>query len=267
MAQKLARAVESENQLAEVMTDFWFNHFNVSLTDNKARPYLLSYERDAIRPHALGSFRDLLGGHGQEPGHAALPRQRPVLGGAEGAATMHDDDRTRPRSGRHGRGGGLRTPAARAPRGSRRRASARPKRPRGVNENYARELMELHTLGVDGGYTQQDVIEVARAFTGWTILPAGPGPARRPRRGSPAPRRAGGLGFHQEGDFLFRADQHDAGAKTVLGTQLPGRPRDRGRRGGARPAGRPPRHRPPHRRPSSPSASSPTTRRRRWWTG
>jgi uncharacterized protein (DUF1800 family) len=92
-------------------------------------------------------------------------------------------------------------------------------RPRGVNENYARELMELHTLGVDGGYTQQDVIEVARAFTGWTVLP----PARREQVEArlARARKAGGLGFHAEGDFLFRADEHDAGAKTVLGVRLP----------------------------------------------
>jgi uncharacterized protein (DUF1800 family) len=98
-------------------------------------------------------------------------------------------------------------------------------RPRGLNENYARELLELHTLGVDGGYTQQDVIEVARAFTGWTVLPPGPRRAeaeRRLARVVQAGGQAGGrLGFHREGEFLFRADAHDAAAKTVLGTRLP----------------------------------------------
>src|SRR6185369_13032023 len=87
------------------------------------------------------------------------------------------------------------------------------------NENYARELMELHTLGVDGGYTQDDVIQVARAFTGWTIIP----PARREEaeRRLARAQKAGGLGFATQGDFLFRADMHDAGAKTVLGKRLP----------------------------------------------
>ncbi|HWM93663.1 MAG TPA: DUF1800 domain-containing protein [Thermoanaerobaculia bacterium] len=149
-AQKLWRAVESENQLAEVMTDFWFNHFNVSMTDNQSRGHLLSYERDAIRPNALGRVRDLLGATARHP-----------------AMLLYLDNA---------------------------RSNAR----RGLNENYARELMELHTLGVDGGYTQKDVVEVARAFTGWTVLP-------------------------REGEFLFRPAAHDAGAKTVLGRKLSAR--------------------------------------------
>ncbi|MFL6292210.1 MAG: DUF1800 domain-containing protein, partial [Thermoanaerobaculia bacterium] len=90
-------------------------------------------------------------------------------------------------------------------------------RPTGLNENYARELLELHTLGVDAGYTQQDVVEVARAFTGWTIMPPGPRREMIERRMTGA-RRAG---FQQEGEFLFRADAHDSGAKTVLGRKLP----------------------------------------------
>jgi uncharacterized protein (DUF1800 family) len=93
-------------------------------------------------------------------------------------------------------------------------------RPRGVNENYARELMELHTLGVDGGYSQKDVVEVARAFTGWSVLPPGKTREMAEKRLARA-RQAGGLGFQSEGEFLFRADQHDAGEKTVLGTRLP----------------------------------------------
>ena len=167
MVQKLTRAVESENQLPEVMTDFWFNHFNVSLTDNKARPYLLPYERDAIRPNALGRFRDLLEATAKQPGHAALPRQRPA---------------PRRRTARPPRW--KRWIAGRAGRSAMEDQPARMRR-RGVNENYARELMELHTLGVDGGYTQQDVVEVARAFTGWTLLP--PRQGRRAGREPPRP--------------------------------------------------------------------------------
>jgi uncharacterized protein (DUF1800 family) len=205
MVQKLTRAVESENQLQEVMTDFWFNHFNVSLTDNKARPYLLPYERDAIRPNSLGRFRGLLEATAKSPA-MLLYLDNARSSAADDATTTLDKEMDR------------------RPRQPRRRArmDGQPDRmrPRGVNENYARELMELHTLGVDGGYTQKDVVEVARAFTGWSLLPPGKGREMAENRLARA-ERAGGLGFHVEGDFLFRADQHDAGEKTVLGVRLP----------------------------------------------
>jgi uncharacterized protein (DUF1800 family) len=210
MAQKLFRAVASENQLTEVMTDFWFNHFNVSLTDNRARLHLLSYERDAIRPRVLGRFRDLLGATAKHPAmlfyldnaqsSAAAEAPTTLEGEIEGMPRM----RRRPSMGMENRGGS---------------PSQRRVRPRGLNENYARELLELHTLGVDGGYTQQDVVEVARAFTGWTAIP--PRYREKAERRLARASRVGGLGFHAEGDFLFRADLHDAGAKTILGTRLP----------------------------------------------
>lgn len=183
MAAKLARAVGSESQLAEVMTDFWFNHFSVSATDRQSRLWLLPYERDAIRPNALGRFRDLLGATARHPAMLFY------LDNAQSSAAME-------------------------PTGT--MEKQRPLRPRGLNENYARELLELHTLGVDGGYTQQDVIEVARAFTGWTAIPA--------KRREEAERRLARVkraGFQREGDFLFRADLHDAGAKTLLGARFP----------------------------------------------
>ena len=203
MTQKLVRAVESENQLDEVMTDFWYNHFNVSLTDNKARPFLLSYERDAIRPHALGNFRDLLEATAKSPAMLVYLDNAQSTAAEDEPTTMSDGmGRRRARSG-----AGV-DPMKRL-------------KPRGVNENYARELMELHTLGVDGGYSQQDVGEVARAFTGWTILPVQPKVRQAAETRLARAGRAGGLGFHQEGDFLFRADRHDAAAKTVLGTKLP----------------------------------------------
>ena len=204
MTQKLVRAVESENQLDEVMTDFWYNHFNVSLTDNKARPFLLSYERDAIRPHALGNFRDLL------EATAKSPAMLVYLDNAQ--STAAEDEPTTMAEGM-GRGRRARFGAGADP--------MKRMKPRGVNENYARELMELHTLGVDGVYSQQDVGEVARAFTGWTILPVRPKVREAAETRLARAGRAGGLGFHQEGDFLFRADRHDAAAKTVLGTKLP----------------------------------------------
>ncbi len=192
MTQKLWRAAEAENQLAEVMTDFWFNHFNVSLTDNQARGHVLSYERDAIRPDSLGDFRGLLGATARHPAMLLYLDNAQSAAPAEAVTTMEDEIERLPRR----------------------------KRPQGLNENYARELLELHTLGVDGGYAQDDVIQVARAFTGWTLMP--PGPRRRQaeeklRRA----RRDGGLGFVVDGEFLFRADQHDSGEKVVLGKKLP----------------------------------------------
>ena len=205
MAQKVLRAVDSENQLAEVMTDFWFNHFNVSSTNNRTRPYLLAYERDAIRPNALGRFRELLGATAHQPAMLVYLDNAQSTAKAGAETTMADELESRPRG---------RVLAARA-------ANAPGKKgERGLNENYARELMELHTLGVDGGYTQEDVIEVARAFTGWTVMPPGPARAQAERRLARV-ERAGGLGFWQQGEFLFRADVHDAGEKTVLGHRLP----------------------------------------------
>ncbi|HXO19881.1 MAG TPA: DUF1800 domain-containing protein, partial [Thermoanaerobaculia bacterium] len=112
---------------------------------------------------------------------------------------------------------GGRRPGLAAPRAANPPAK---KQERGLNENFARELMELHTLGVDGGYTQKDVVEVARAFTGWTVVPLGPGREKALERLERA-RRAGGLGFEVTGDFLFRADTHDAGPKTILGHRFP----------------------------------------------
>jgi uncharacterized protein (DUF1800 family) len=219
MTQKLVRAVESENQLQEVMTDFWYNHFNVSLTDNKARPFLLSYERDAIRPRALGRFRDLL------EATAKSPAMLVYLDNAQSSAAEDEPTTMQEQMGRR-RGFGPRRSLGprgipdRRPMGDSQDPMKRT-RPRGVNENYARELMELHTLGVDGGYNQQDVVQVARAFTGWTLLPVQPRAREAAETRLAKAERAGGLGFHKEGDFLFRADQHDAAEKNILGTRLP----------------------------------------------
>lgn len=177
--QKLLRAVYSDRQLEEVLVDFWFNHFNVFQGKGQfARFYLTEYEREAIRPYVLGKFRDMLGATAESPA---------MLWYLDNWMSTGPMQQAEPPARRaRGRGRGMQ-PAQ----------PARP--PRGLNENYGRELLELHTLGVDGGYTQQDVIEVARAFTGWTIE---------------APRRGGG-------DFTFDARMHDAGEKLVLGQKLP----------------------------------------------
>ena len=208
MTQKLLRAVYSEGQLSEVLVDFWFNHFNVSVTHNRARPFVLAYERDAIRPHVLGHFRDLLGA---PPKHPAMLLYLDNAESTAPAGTMttmsRAIERLDNRSGSRGR----------IPRPGRSQASADAGRQRGINENYARELMELHSLGVDGGYTQQDVIEVARVFTGWTVLPAGPREDQLRKNLA----RSGSLGFTQEGEFLFRADAHDATEKLILGETFP----------------------------------------------
>jgi uncharacterized protein (DUF1800 family) len=233
MAQKLYRAVYAENQLAEVLVDFWFNHFNVSLTDNRTRTYLLAYERDAIRPHVLGKFRTMLGATAQHPAMLVY-LDNAQSSAAEGTATLAPGMAERPRGGRRrppevrgGAGGAVpelpemqgANSAAGEP-GEEAASPARRRRPRGLNENYARELLELHTLGVDGGYTQQDVVEVARAFTGWTLMP--PGGRRRAAQAAPArAERMAAMGYETNGEFLFRADLHDAGAKTVLGQRFP----------------------------------------------
>jgi uncharacterized protein (DUF1800 family) len=184
--QKLLRAVYSERQLQEVLTDFWFNHFNVDSRKGADRFLLTEYERETIRPHVLGKFRDLLGATAKSP---AMLFYLDNWMSADPNGPHVDTAMVRPRPGRFGGfGGGFNLPAVQ-------RAQAQNKNaPKGLNENYGRELMELHTLGVDGGYTQKDVTEVARAFTGWTI--------DRPRQG---------------GGFTFNPRLHDPGQKIVLG--------------------------------------------------
>ena len=153
---KLLRAVYSERQLEEVLVDFWFNHFNVFAGKGATRNYLTEYERDAIRPYVLGNFRDMLGATAKSPAMLFYLDNWQNTG-----ADIRAEVREVP-----GAGG----------------ASTRPQQRRstGINENYARELMELHTLGVDGGYTQDDIVNVARAFTGWTMQPRqGSGHVRR----------------------------------------------------------------------------------------
>lgn len=222
MVQKLLRAVYAENQLHEVLTDFWFNHFNVSLTDNECRVFVSAYERDAIRPFVLDEFRAMLEATAKHPAMLFyLDNARSVA--PEGTRTTFARDVAERRVRRGSRGEGRR----RAPRGGEMDGEVRrlleDRRPQGLNENYARELMELHTLGVDGGYTQDDVVEVARAFTGWATYPLGPAQREIEARIARA-RRFPQAGFVFEDSFIFRADVHDAESKTVLGRRLvPGR--------------------------------------------
>jgi uncharacterized protein (DUF1800 family) len=158
--QKVLSAAYSNNQLQEVLTDFWFNHFNVSVTKNQCQQYVYTYERDAIRPNVMGRFKDLLLATAQHPA---------MLEYLDNASSV--SIKNNPRAN-----------------------MAAPRNARGLNENYAREVMELHTLGVDGGYTQADVTAVARALTGWSVM---------------------------QGNFIFRPRQHDNEAKTILNKNFP----------------------------------------------
>ena len=188
-AQKLIRAVYSENQLQELMTDFWFNHFNVSVTKGQSQPFVLTYERDAIRPHTLGKFESLLKATAQHPA---------MLFYLDNASSGSDNNDMNQRVKKM------------LPANSKLRKAA------GLNENYAREVMELHTLGVDGGYVQADVTEVARALTGWTVRPM----MKDGYGGRLSKLQQSRLGKNMvttEGDFLFLAVRHDQGEKTVLG--------------------------------------------------
>ena len=206
--QRILRAAYSDRQLEEVMVDFWMNHFNVFVGKGQVRLYLTEYERDAIRPRVLGRFRDLLGATAASPA-MLFYLDNWQSSAAPDAPTSEDGERMRAPA-RRGAGPRDRTILRRP--GQARRPFPRPEvmdrrtangvqpqqiRRRGLNENYARELMELHTLGVDGGYTQTDVQEVARAFTGWTIA--------NPRLG---------------GEFRFEPRLHDEGEKVVLGHRI-----------------------------------------------
>ena len=185
--QKLLRAVYSDRQLQEVLTDFWFNHFNVDARKGADRFLLTEYERDAIRPRVLGRFRDLLGATAKSP---AMLFYLDNWMSADPNGPHLPDNAGRPRIVRGPFGGRVMMPPP--PRAA--QANQGKNAPKGLNENYGRELMELHTLGVDGGYTQKDVTEVARALTGWTI--------DKPRQG---------------GGFVFNPRIHDPGQKVVLG--------------------------------------------------
>jgi uncharacterized protein (DUF1800 family) len=176
---KLTRSIYTERQLEDVMTDFWYNHFNVFFNKGQDRYLVADYERTAIRPHVFGRFEDMLLATAQHPA---------MLFYLDNWQSVYVDSTMMMR----------RRPAQQNVRG------------RGLNENYARELMELHTLGVDGGYTQKDVIEVARAFTGWSFQ-------------QPNLRAIQDMDVAElpEIRFQFRPQFHDPGEKVVLGQTLP----------------------------------------------
>ena len=221
--QKLMRAVYSENQLAEVMTGFWFNHFNVTTRDGGARSRTLSYERDAIRPNVLGEFRVILGATAKHPAMLYyLDNAQSRMAPPEQRQQAKPEPKKEVASGEMGMDGGMDGDMggemAKAPAKAPAKAQTPPQRRRkyGLNENYARELMELHTLGVDGGYTQQDVTEVARVLTGWAAAPYGNG-----RKNIEKAMARGNKNNILQGDFVFRKSWHDDKAKVVLGEKFP----------------------------------------------
>ena len=223
-ASRILRAVYSERQLQEVLVDFWTNHFNVFAGKGADRWLLTSYDRDTIRPNTMGKFHDLLLATAQSPAmlfyldnfQSASPNA-PVGGNrrnrarARGESVLDSLSGGRRQERRMNRYPEMRP--AQDPNMPQAPAQP-PRRPRGINENYARELMELHTLGVDGGYTQKDVQEVARCFTGWTIF--------APRGGGAAAMALMGAGARENaGKFYFNARLHDEGEKIVLGQKIP----------------------------------------------
>ena len=189
----VVRAALSERQLYEIMVDFWTNHFNVYVAKGADRFLTPDYIEHTIRPRAMGKFADLLIAVARSPAMLFyLDNWESVAPGSVPPATLRV--RATPIFGRRlGPFGPMRDPA----RQDSMRRRAFEGMPKGINENYARELLELHTLGVDGGYTQQDVIDVARIFTGWSI--------ERPQQG---------------GDFEFHDWAHDRGEKQVLGVRF-----------------------------------------------
>ena len=244
VANRMLRAVYSERQLQEVMVDFWQNHFNVFAGKAAVRWYIPSYERDVLRPNALGNFKDLLvgtakhpamlfyldnfesispdaqqGGNGQnakraqqylQNGGQMTPQMRERIKQQTGATDAQIDQRIKD-AGKNQQA----APKQQAPKG-------------GINENYARELMELHTLGVDNGYTQKDIIEVAKCFTGWTIAdPRGYRKSaasmiegKEDKRMDRLQRQTGVPDDVESGEFFFNPRWHDNGDKMFMGQKI-----------------------------------------------
>lgn len=231
---KLQRAVYAERQLEEVMTDFWFDHFNVFFAKGADKWLISEYERDAIRPHVFGTFEDMLVATASHPAMlvyldnwmSMVPDSlHPNVGLYTEALERWERMSARQRQLAIRRGA---VTEAQVEQLMQLRARSRGQN-RDINENYARELLELHTVGVDGGYTQDDVIEVARAFTGWTIIRPGMRDAARQaaRESGPNGGRMGRENLMmmagpeaQVVEFRFRPEMHDPGRKSVLGMTI-----------------------------------------------
>ena len=182
---KLLRAIESPRQLQEMLVDFWYNHFNVYQKKEIDRIWVGAYEEQAIRPYVLGKFRDMLEATAKHPAMLyyldnwknVAPQATPPISDASGKVKAKDEQ--------------------------------------GINENYAREVMELHTLGADGGYTQNDVTQLARILSGWGFGEARPQPGRNFQGDRDAARMQ--VEAQNKSRFYFAADHHDTGDKVFMG--------------------------------------------------
>jgi len=217
--QKILRAVYSNNQLQEVLTDFWFNHFNVSITKNSCAEYIPAYERDVIRPNVNGRFEDLLLATAKSPAMLFFLDNFSSSGTNENT-TMPINDNVRTQILANAR---MQMADTNSIKAQALKKVQQNRKNQGLNENYARELMELHTMGVDGGYTQSDVTQAARVLTGWTVYPmdnAYGNPLRNmiEKAGVENLKKRG---FKIEGDFLFAANRHDNAEKVILGKKFP----------------------------------------------
>lgn len=210
---KIYRATYTNNQLQEVLTDFWFNHFNVSFTKNDCAEFIPVYERDAIRPNVLGNFDKLL------LATAKSPAMLYFLDNFSSVGTNTRQPNAKNAQFLQQRQQQIMQADPNSPQAKFIANAQKLKKAQGLNENYAREVMELHTLGVDGGYTQTDVTQAAKVLTGWTIYPMNDGYGNAARKIADA-YGTGNMeknGFVRDGDFLFNANKHDESQKVVLG--------------------------------------------------
>ncbi len=238
-ASRILRAVYSEKQLNEVMVDFWSNHFNVFANKQSVRWFLPEYDRDVIRPNALGNFKDLLMATAKSPAmlyyldnfqsvspNANQANQRKQVDPKQIERLLKNPQARERMKQNRGWTDAQVDEFIKKAQNPEMVKQAQQKNQRGINENYAREIMELHTLGVDGGYTQKDIQEVAKAFTGWTITdPRGYRNAANVTGNDATPQRRlnklQGLPEDTEsGKFFFNPRVHESGEKTVLGQKI-----------------------------------------------
>ncbi len=235
-ASRIVRAAYSDRQLEEVMVDFWSNHFNVYMNKAATRWYIPSYERDVIRRHALGNFRDLVVGTAKHPAmlfyldnfQSVSPNVNRNNNQRRRAQRLLNNPRAKERFIQRLKQQGLSDEQIKQ-RFEQLKNGGNRRNQRGINENYARELMELHTLGVNGGYTQDDIKEVARAFTGWTIFDArgyrkaAANMIKDVEQDRQLIRQARQFGISpntESGTFIFVDRLHDQGPKTILGQKV-----------------------------------------------
>ncbi|WP_448698711.1 DUF1800 domain-containing protein [Mucilaginibacter sp. AW1-3] len=248
ISQNILRAAYTNNQLQEVMSDFWFNHFNVSFTKGECAQFIPAYERDVIRPNALGQFDKLLLASAKSPAmlyfldnlvsqgapvpQAKNDKPKTAVKPAEPAAStdMMTGEASKPKPAAPAKADAsmdmMMMAAAPAPTAVKPKPNPQNKNVNGLNENYAREVMELHTMGVDGGYNQTDVTQAARVLTGWTMYPLtnyGYGSNMKGLVDKVGVNNLEAKGYVHDGDFLFTPTRHDLGEKDVLGHHFDGK--------------------------------------------